>query len=234
MAWHAAWAGRAPRLRQTWPGRFQAASPFSCNVVPGRCYRAVLTQCGPILTQCGPECPDVLSQSGPGEPMFLVPAIYVLGPLHLPSVSWIVGSRLLLLSNRTQSVKPLLSNLYSSTLPIRREKLPRLSVERSRVAEAPRGPEAGRPSRPRRQRGIGAQAKSQLCRPTARHRRALVIGLGRASAGFTVVSAVGTGPPHDGPSRDRPSKVSGAVRDGRRPIGGMASPTSPAGTSRTS
>jgi hypothetical protein len=138
------------------------------------------------------------------------------------------------LSNRTQSVKPLLSNLYSSTLPIRREKLPRLSVERSRVAEAPRGPEAGRPSRPRRQRGIGAQAKSQLCRPTARHRRALVIGLGRAYARFTVVSAVGTRPPHDGHSGDRPSTVECAVQEGGNPERGMTSPTSPAGTSRSS
>ena len=40
-------------------------------------------QCGPILTQCGPERPDILSQSGPGKPMFLGPAIYVLRPLQL-------------------------------------------------------------------------------------------------------------------------------------------------------
>ena len=91
-----------------------------------------------------------------------------------------------------------------------------------------------RPSRPRRQRGIGAQAKSQLCRPTARHRRALVIGLGRASARFTVVSAVGTRPPHDGHSGDRPSTVECAVQEGGNPERGMTSPTSPAGTSRSS
>src|SRR3954452_7146802 len=48
-------------------------------------------QCGPILTQCGPERPDVLSQSGPGKPMFLVPAIYVLGPLHLACFSARLG-----------------------------------------------------------------------------------------------------------------------------------------------
>jgi hypothetical protein len=138
------------------------------------------------------------------------------------------------LSNRTQSVKPLLSNLYSSTLPFRRGKLPRLSVERSRVAEAPRGPEAVRPSRPRRQRGIGAQAKSQLCGPTVRRRRVLLAGLGRAYAGFTVVSAVGTGPPHDGHSGDQPSNVECAVQEGGNAQRGMTSPTSPAGTSRSS
>src|SRR3954453_5753890 len=49
------------------------------------------TQSGPILTQCGPERPDVLSQSGPGKPMFLVPAIYVLGPLHLACFSARLG-----------------------------------------------------------------------------------------------------------------------------------------------
>ena len=90
----------------------------------------------------------------------------------------------------------------------------------------------GRPSRPRRQRGIGAQAKSQLCRPTARHRRALVIGLGRAYARFTVVSAVGTRPPHDGHSGA--STVECAVQEGGNPERGMTSPTSPAGTSRSS
>ena len=97
-----------------------------------------------------------------------------------------------------------------------------------------RGPEAVRPSRPRRQRGIGAQAKSQLCSRTSRHRRALVIGLGWASAGFTVVSAVGTRPPHDGHSGDRPSTVECAVQEGGNPELGMTSPTSPAGTSRSS
>jgi hypothetical protein len=132
------------------------------------------------------------------------------------------------LSNRTQFVKPLLSKLYPSTLPCSREELPRLSVERSRVAEAPRVPEAVRPSRPQRQRGIGAQAKSQLCSPTARHRRALVIGW--ASAGFTVVSAVGTRPPHDGPSGA--STVECAIQEGGNPERGMTSPT--AGTSRSS
>ena len=136
------------------------------------------------------------------------------------------------MSNRTQSVKPLLSNLYSSTLLCSREELPRLSVERSRVAEAPRAPEAVRPSRPQRQRGIGAQAKSQLCSPTARHRRALVIGLGRAYARFTVVSAVGAGPPHDGHSGA--SNVECAVQEGGNAQRGMTSPTSPAGTSRSS
>jgi len=139
-----------------------------------------------------------------------------------------------LLSNRIKTVKPLLSKLYSSLLPCGREELPRLSVERSRVAEAPRAPEAGRPSRPRRQWGIGAQAKSQLCSPTAGHRCALVLGLGWASAGLTVVSAVGTGPPHDGPSGDRPSTVVYAVQGGGNIYRGMASPTFPAGTSRSS
>src|SRR3954463_5040518 len=77
--------GRLPQKAFQAQSLSRAKTPYpgSCNVVPGRCYRAVLTQCGPILTQCGPECPDVLSQSGPGEPMFLVPAIYVLGPLHV-------------------------------------------------------------------------------------------------------------------------------------------------------
>ena len=78
-------------------------------------------------------------------------------------------ARGLLTKHAVKQVDRLLSNLYSSTVPFRREKLPRLSVERSRVAEAPRGPEAVRPSRPRRQRGIGAQAKSQLCSRTSRH-----------------------------------------------------------------
>jgi hypothetical protein len=81
---------------------------------------------------------------------------------------------------------------------------------------------------------IGAQAKSQFCSLTARHRRALVIGLGRASAGFTVVSAVGTRPPHDGHSGDRPSTVVCAVQGGGNVYRGMASPTFPAGTSRSS
>jgi hypothetical protein len=139
-----------------------------------------------------------------------------------------------MLSNRIKTVKPLLSKFYSSMLPCGREEFPRLSVERSRVAEAPRGPEAVRPSRPRRQWGIGAQAKSQFCSLTARHRRALVIGLGRASAGFTVVSAVGTRPPHDGHSGDRPSTVVCAVQGGGNVYRGMASPTFPAGTSRSS
>ena len=111
---------------------------------------------------------------------------------------------------------------------------PRLSAERSRVAGAPRGPGSVRSSRPHRGWGSGAQARSQRRSPASRPRRVRVVGSGQACAGFTVVSAVGTGPPHDGPSRDRPSKVSGAVRDGRRPIGGMASPTSPAGTSQVS
>ena len=38
---------------------------------------------------------------------------------------------------------------------------PRLSAERSRVAGAPRGPGSGRPSRPRRRWGSGAQARSR-------------------------------------------------------------------------
>ena len=138
------------------------------------------------------------------------------------------------LSNRTQSVKPLLSNLYSSTLPFRRGKLPRLSVDRSRVAEAPRGPEAVRPSRPHCRWGIGAQAKSQLCSPTIRRYRVLLAGWGRASAGFTVVSAVGTRPPHDGHSGDQPSTVECAVQEGGNAQRGMTSPTFPAGTSRSS
>ena len=138
------------------------------------------------------------------------------------------------LSNRAQSVKPLLSKLCSSTLPCDRKDLSRLNVERRRVAEAPRAPEAVRPSRPRRRRGIGAQAKSHPCSPASRRWRVLVAGSGQASAGFTVVSAVGTGPPHDGLSGDRPSNVECAVHKGGNPERGMASPTSPAGTSRSS
>ena len=132
-----------------------------------------------------------------------------------------------------ESVKPFLAKpLYA--MRCCGANWPRRSAERSRVAGAPRGPGSGRSSRPHRGWGSGAQARSQRRSPASRPRRVRVVGSGQACAGFTVVSAVGTGPPHDGPSRDRPSKVSGAVRDGRRPIGGMASPTSPAGTSQVS
>ena len=48
------------------------------------------------------------------------------------------------------------------------------------------------------------------------------------------VYAVDTGPPHDGHSRGRLSNVGCAVQEGRRRTSGMASPTSPAGTSRSS
>jgi hypothetical protein len=133
-----------------------------------------------------------------------------------------------------QSRQSLQSHYTLSRLLRCSENWPRLSAERSRVAGAPRGPGSGRSSRPHRGWGSGAQARSQRRSPASRPRRVRVVGSGQACAGFTVVSAVGTGPPHDGPSRDRPSKVSGAVRDGRRPIGGMASPTSPAGTSQVS
>ncbi|MDF2759844.1 MAG: hypothetical protein K0S99_2478, partial [Thermomicrobiales bacterium] len=133
-----------------------------------------------------------------------------------------------------QSRQSLQSHYTLSRLLRCSENWPRLSAERSRVAGAPRGPGSVRSSRPHRGWGSGAQARSQRRSPASRPRRVRVVGSGQACAGFTVVSAVGTGPPHDGPSRDRPSKVSGAVRDGRRPIGGMASPTSPAGTSRVS
>ena len=133
-----------------------------------------------------------------------------------------------------QSRQSLQSHYTLSRLLRCSENWPRLSAERSRVAGAPRGPGSVRSSRPHRGWGSGAQARSQRRSPASRPRRVRVVGSGQACAGFTVVSAVGTGPPHDGPSRDRPSKVSGAVRDGRRPIDGMASPTSPAGTSQVS
>ena len=120
------------------------------------------------------------------------------------------------LSNRAPTVKPFLAKpLYA----IARcgATWPRRSAERSRVAGAPRGPGSGRSSRPHRGWGSGAQARSQRRSPASRPRRVRVVGSGQACAGFTVVSAVGTGPPHDGPSRDRPSKVSGAVQTAAGP-----------------
>jgi hypothetical protein len=64
--------------------------------------------------------------------------------------------------------------------------------------------------------------------------RALVISLDQAYARFTVVSAVGAVPPHHGHSGDQPSTVECAVREAGNIQRGMASPTVPAGTSRSS
>ena len=154
---------------------------------------------------------------------------YLLGGLTIDRVNQVWCSCLIAPQQSRQSLQ---SHYTLSRLLRCSENWPRLSAERSRVAGAPRGPGSVRSSRPHRGWGSGAQARSQRRSPASRPRRVRVVGSGQACAGFTVVSAVGTGPPHDGPSRA--SKVSGAVRDGRRPIGGMASPTSPAGTSQVS
>jgi hypothetical protein len=53
-------------MTSSWPPAYlYNLWPFSTNVVRGGCYRAVLTQCGLVLTNYGPERPDILSQSGP-------------------------------------------------------------------------------------------------------------------------------------------------------------------------
>ncbi len=38
------------------------------DLVPGGCYRSVISECGPILTECGPEYPDILNDCGPETP----------------------------------------------------------------------------------------------------------------------------------------------------------------------
>jgi hypothetical protein len=45
--------------------------------------RAVLNKYGPTLTQCGPECPVILSECGPVIRMFLGRGVYILGPLQI-------------------------------------------------------------------------------------------------------------------------------------------------------
>ena len=61
--------GRAPRICQTWPGRFRAARPFSRNVVPGRCSQALQPKRGPIYaTWARLPVSSAIFLPGPGKP----------------------------------------------------------------------------------------------------------------------------------------------------------------------
>jgi hypothetical protein len=77
---------------------------------PGRCFWAVLKQCGPILTQCGPEGRVILSECGPGTNDVFGPGHLcsrAATPSTLRSIQWAADS-CFLLNTRPKSSKRLL------------------------------------------------------------------------------------------------------------------------------